>query len=558
MVLINRSGTSQGVGTATTRAEISDASGAGASSAEQGFAEARALELAGRWADARARHQENLHSPTTTMDPRLRATILRHIAGTYLEEGNRTAAMESLTAALSVSDALRDRSGVAHAYNMMGIVEQSRGNLDESERLYARARTEAEALADAKILALIDMNLGTVANIRGDYSAALHHYRASISGYRTLGMDAEQGQVLNNLAMLYTDLRRWRDADEAYTRAAAICSAGGDLSRGLRIEVNRTELLIARRKLDEARRHCEVLLQKVAAMPGAPLLGDVRKHCGVVYRELGDLEMAEAHFREAERLAATTGDLLLAAEVAREHAELQWQQNKHFQTLRLLNKAHTLFDRLGAGRDLATIVRKNQRLENRFLEIVQRWSNSIESKDRYTQGHCERVASLACTLARRLGYDDKNLFWFRIGALLHDVGKLIVPSEVLNKPGKLTDEEWLLMRRHPVAGLELLGDIDFPWDVRPMVRNHHERWDGRGYPDGLSGRDTPFAARILCVADVYDALTTTRSYRVAYGHSEALGIMVADRGMFDPELIRHFTEWGEHNPNGFVAVTGMA
>ena len=131
---------------------------------------------------------------------------------------------------------------------------------------------------------------------------------------------------------------------------------------------------------------------------------------------------------------------------------------------------------------------------------------------------------------RRPGSTRASLFWFRIGALLHDVGKLIVPAEVLNKPGKLTDEEWALMRQHPAAGVEMLADVEFPWDVAPMVRSHHERWDGQGYPDGLAGEEIPLAARILCIADVYDALTTERSYKRAFSHLEAMEIMRRESG----------------------------
>ena len=139
--------------------------------------------------------------------------------------------------------------------------------------------------------------------------------------------------------------------------------------------------------------------------------------------------------------------------------------------------------------------------------------------------------------------DDTSLFWFRIGALLHDVGKLMVPAEVLNKPGKLTDEEWAMVRGHPSAGVELLADIEFPWDVRPIVESHHERWDGKGYPHGLAGESIPLTARVLCVADVYDALTSVRSYKRAFTHDEAMEIMRQDVGkQFDPVLYAAFEE----------------
>ena len=176
-------------------------------------------------------------------------------------------------------------------------------------------------------------------------------------------------------------------------------------------------------------------------------------------------------------------------------------------------------------------------LEAKFLEIVRDWGASIESKDDYTSGHCDRVADFACSLARLAGLEHDTLFWFRAGALLHDAGKLIVPSSILNKPGPLTAEERALMERHPAAGEKMLAGIEFPWDVKPMIRHHHERWDGAGYPDRLAGEAIPLSARILCLADVWDALITDRPYRPAFTPAKAHEIMEAQKGKaFDPQL----------------------
>jgi HD-GYP domain-containing protein (c-di-GMP phosphodiesterase class II) len=124
-----------------------------------------------------------------------------------------------------------------------------------------------------------------------------------------------------------------------------------------------------------------------------------------------------------------------------------------------------------------------------------------------------------------------------MGALLHDVGKIVVPPSILNKPGPLTAKEWAVMKRHPQAGVHLLREIEFPWDIRPMVRHHHEHWDGSGYPDGLVGEDIPFSARVLCLADVFDALTSSRSYRAGLTPGKALSVMREDCGrIFDPAL----------------------
>ena len=149
----------------------------------------------------------------------------------------------------------------------------------------------------------------------------------------------------------------------------------------------------------------------------------------------------------------------------------------------------------------------------------------------------------ATMLAEAVGYQGRELNWIKMGGFLHDVGKTGVDAAILNKPGKLDEREWEAMQRHTVIGDEIISKLDFPYDIRPIVRNHHERWDGTGYPDELMGDEIPHTARILCVADVYDALTTTRSYREAYNQDEALRIMHNEAGtVLDPQLFNIFTK----------------
>ncbi|MGH7619456.1 MAG: diguanylate cyclase domain-containing protein, partial [Gemmatimonadaceae bacterium] len=290
-----------------------------------------------------------------------------------------------------------------------------------------------------------------------------------------------------------------------------------------------------------ARSACELALSLSSHTQDGFALGEIEKHLGIVAREMGELAAADEHLERAQQIAVERRNLLLSAETAREHAELCRKQGRHRDGLMHLNRGHRIFTQLNAKRDLADIDKRNAKLERHFIDAVRHWSGSIESKDRYTQGHCERVADLACALAIRAGMEPRELFWFRIGAIVHDVGKLIIPSEILNKPGKLAPDEWELIKRHPVAGVEMLADMDFPGDVIPMVRSHHERWDGQGYPDGLVGENIPRSARILCVADVYDALMSKRSYKGALSHEAALEIMRADVArQFDPELFALF------------------
>lgn len=507
--------------------------------------EARAFEREGRWADARAQYESLLTDAALT--PAARSAVLRWIARAHVQEGNPDAAIPLLELALVAAEEASDVGVEAHALNGLAIVEQTLGNLDRSEELYARARSRAAQADDEMLLAMLDQNLGTVANIRGNLELALRSYESSRQRFRSLGRSSYEAQVLNNIGMVCTDLGRWDEAEAAYVAACRACVTDADAGTLRRIEVNQAELWIARNDIAKARRRCERLLADAhrESNSSAPWIGEVYKHYGVVCREERQLDRADEWLSMAAKAGESAHDLLLSAETAREQAELYWMQSRNTDTLQALNAAHGWFTQLRAERDLAAVARRNGKLEERFLDVVRKWGESIESKDCYTQGHCVRVADVACALAERAGFDEKTMFWFRIGALLHDVGKLIVPQEVLNKPGKLDDDEWRIMKRHPQAGVELLADIDFPWDIRPMVRNHHERWDGKGYPELLAGEDIPLSARILCIADVYDALTTNRSYRAGFSHDKAVQIMTENNatGHFDPAMFALFVEW---------------
>jgi putative nucleotidyltransferase with HDIG domain len=343
------------------------------------------------------------------------------------------------------------------------------------------------------------------------------------------------------MAMVHMAQQHWPEADRYYAEAFDHTSRSGDSAAARMIDVNRVEMWILRGDIPKAASLAEKALRSATVAGDHRAKDEMAKHLGTIARTRGNFPESERRLEAAMDGAMKRQDLLLAAETARERAELHRRRGENAQMLRCLNEAHTLFGRLRARRDLADVDRRTGRLEAEFLEVVGRWGASIESKDRYTQGHCERVADMACQLAQRVGLDARSLFWFRVGALLHDVGKLDIPAEILNKPGRLTPHEWALMRAHPEAGIALLSDIEFPWDIRPLVLSHHERWDGNGYPHGLAGEAIPFTARILTIADVYDALTSERSYKPAVTHAEAMRIMRDDAGaQFDPVLFAAF------------------
>jgi len=506
------------------------------------IATAKKAEREGRWADACALYENLVRDPDA--HPPTRLAALRWLGRAYLEQGNRGAALDVLDAAVAAADVTGSPLAVAQALNVVGIVYQMGGELDEAAVMYRAAREKAEASMDGALIAMIDQNLGTVAVIRGDLREALEAFLLSQRGYRALGMHDHEAGNLNNIGLAYMELGQLAEAEAAYADAARAFALEGDHAREMDLALNKVQLYIVSRRFDEAAAVCDELL-KVSGAESEPWRGEVFRHIGVIARERGDFPRAAEFLSIAKERAAAGNDLVLKADVAEQEAELFWAQQRHRDMLQSLNEAHAFYSQLKAQHRLQNIERRNKALESRFLEMATQWGDSIESKDRYTQGHCERVAFFACVLADSAGFNNRSLFWFRIGALLHDIGKIIVPTEVLNKPGKLSAEEWELMKRHPEAGLELVADIDFPGDIRAIIRNHHERWDGAGYPDGLAGENIPFAARILCVADVYDALTTTRSYRPGLTHDRAAEIMRSSPGQFDPNLLETFLDWAQ-------------
>lgn len=182
--------------------------------------------------------------------------------------------------------------------------------------------------------------------------------------------------------------------------------------------------------------------------------------------------------------------------------------------------------------------RLHRQLQRAVCQSLLGLATALEAKDAYTRGHSERVAELSRRIAVVLGLDGDDVQAIGEAGLLHDIGKIGVLEPTLRKPGPLTPEEWQTMRRHPVVGAQIVAPFDFFARSTPLIRHHHERWDGSGYPDGLAGHAIPLGARIVAVADVFDALTSTRPYRAAVGMDVALAHLVDEAGRtLDPHVV---------------------
>lgn len=156
---------------------------------------------------------------------------------------------------------------------------------------------------------------------------------------------------------------------------------------------------------------------------------------------------------------------------------------------------------------------KNEELERAYLDTIGILRQTVEAKDPYTRGHSDRVSEYSVLIGKKLGLDEKTLHILKIGGLFHDIGKIGIPDSILLKESKLSDEEYSQIKNHPMIGVHMLGNAAIFTDILPIVKHHHERYDGRGYPSQLVGDDIPYVARIAAVADTFDAMTSKRSYR---------------------------------------------
>jgi putative two-component system response regulator len=196
---------------------------------------------------------------------------------------------------------------------------------------------------------------------------------------------------------------------------------------------------------------------------------------------------------------------------------------------------------LARVRSLLRLKLRTDELE-RAESVLFTLARSIEGKDPYTHGHCERLSDYSARLGQHLGLADDQITALRRAGVVHDIGKIAVPDAILLKPGKLTEDEWKLIREHPAVGERICAPLKSFRSVLPIIRNHHEKFDGSGYPDGLRGENIPITARVLQIVDVYDALTTERPYKKAFSITEALQTMKEEvtRGWWDAHVFDQF------------------
>jgi putative nucleotidyltransferase with HDIG domain len=243
--------------------------------------------------------------------------------------------------------------------------------------------------------------------------------------------------------------------------------------------------------------------------------------------------LAAGMFVVAERSIGTTAFLIFFLPLAMSWVTQKQYLDRSRSSVAELRRSHAELERANA--QLQQLLASTK---DRYLSTIASLARTIEAKDPYTGGHTERVGDYTLMLARELGFGEEELEAVEMGAIIHDIGKIGIPDRILLKPGRLDTDEFSEMRRHPEISSYILEGLDLPQIVHDMARNHHERFDGNGYPDGLAGEEIPLAARILTVADAFDAMTSDRPYRSALAVEDALAEIRRNAGtQFCPTVV---------------------
>ncbi len=503
----------------------------------------RLAEARGQVQEARELYERALHSLTTDTPAWGIAELLLGAGRTHLASRNAGAALDCVEAvfALPAEDGMD--VATAQGIELRGCIRWLEGDPAAARADFIDVERRATGLGRPSLAATASARLADLAVLDGQLGDAVTLYEGALHGYRSAGDEAGIAATATRLAGCLADIKRWNAAEQAFADAASAAGTIGDDRLLATIELGRADMALDRANIERAHAAADRALDFARRADNRTLVARALLVAGIVARELGDLPRAERHLEQAARLADETEDVLLVAESARELADLLARSDRHAPAMQSLNRAYRALAQLRVRGVEGDAARRMRRIDDGFVDVVRRMAQRIEGKDHATTGHCDRVADLTCEIARRMGVEQPALRWYRVGAYLHDIGKLEVPPTILNKSGRLSPEEWALVKRHPVAGAEMLRELDLPWEVRPIVESHHECWDGSGYPHGLAGEEIPLAARIFTVADVYDALVSRRSFKVALPHDEALDVMRRDVGrQFDPAVFKVFEE----------------
>ncbi|MCB2230760.1 tetratricopeptide repeat protein [bacterium] len=502
----------------------------------------KAFASQGKIEDAIAEYQRILSLCEGSSHLQVKSETFTQIGQLLGKQGDYDRALGYLQRAIGAYRRLDDTTGTCKALRNLGVIYVELGEFEEAEITLEEAVSLAKTLDDRMLHADLVNNLGAIQNMRGNWRRALELYHESLATYTECKEIRKSAYTKNNLAITLLEQGVNDEAFDYFRQAYEIATQIKDASLTLIVDINLADLYLKKGFPADARLHCDKALETLeqsGTVTGN--LVEVRKIAGKIAAVRGDTDTALVCFNEALAMCREIGSRFLEADVMLERGLLHRTTNRPYDALNDLEGSYHLYASLKAVGRREQTEEIISSIELLYLEIFNTMALEVDQKDPYTKGHSDRVASLALLLGQEMGLQTSMLKTVVAGALLHDIGKVLIDDAVLKKEGRLSDDEFRQIKQHPQLGLELLEGKEFPWDIKPIILHHHEKLDGRGYPLGLKGEDIPLGARVVCIADVFDALTSDRVYRAAYTPEAALEIMEAESGAsFDPILLQRF------------------
>ncbi len=497
------------------------------------------------------------HTIYTELDnKRGMATTFTNIGVVFSSQSRFDLAIHQHLKALAIFEEINDRHHIAHSLNSIGVIFRKRNNLARAEEYYLKALRIREETGDLSGLAMSYNNMGILFMNKGDLDSALDYYYRSLKLKEELGDRRGISISYSNIADILVKQKKYDPALEYYRNSLTIVE---ELEDEERISDNCKllgHIMILLEKYDEALEYLERSLQISIRIGTRIYESDCYRELSDLYKATGDYERAFLFFKKyssltkdifSEESAETIARLQIMYETEQKEKEAELYYLKNVDLRREINERKLVENQLVAQEQLL-----EERVRDRTFELqqsmeklkksvegtIQTLSKIIESKDPYTSGHQMRVAELAELIASEMGFSDERIEAIYMISLVHDIGKISIPQEILSRPGKLSELEQEIVRTHPQIGYDILSNVEFPWPVADVILQHQELYDGSGYPNGLKGDNIMIEARIIAVADVIESMTSHRPYRSIPGIDKAIETITRNSGkLYDPEVV---------------------
>ena len=474
----------------------------------------------------------------------------------YLHRGEYENALEYSLKALELYEDTNDKIGASGTLNVIGVIFAKRHDHDNALKYYFRSLAIRENISDEKGIASTTNNIGNIYRLQKDFERALEFAEKSLLTFTELNDDIGIASSCNNIGTIMEHQGDFAAAKKNFLKAHEIFDRIEYKTGFAAVSNNLGELFTIQGEFRKARFYLDMAL-KVAKE------GETKYHEMQVYENISNLYQEKGDFREAlvfykeysglsrrvfsEESTKNINKLQIRFETERKKKEAEIYKLKNIELQNEISERIHIEEELRIHQDQLeelinerTIELKNSynKLERGFQGTIELISKITELRDPYTSGHQIRVAKLASAIAREMGLSEDMIEAVHIASLVHDIGKINVPQEILSKPGILSDLEMRIIQIHPQAGYSILNEIDFPWPIAEIVLQHHEHVDGSGYPQGLKADEIVIEARIICVADVIEAMSSHRPYRAVLGLEEALSEITENEGvLYDTDVV---------------------